>query len=73
MIGTYFTQLEQLLQQFPTIQSYTLTKKVYNIKQGFINGSILFENGEGKKLLMESKSPSSLSAGCRYIYAQIFK
>lgn len=45
MINTYFTQLEQLFQQFPNIQTYTLTKKIYNTKQGFINGSILFENG----------------------------
>ena len=45
MIDTYFTQLEQIFQQFPNIRTYTLTKKVYNTKQGFINGLICFENG----------------------------
>ncbi|MBD3308203.1 hypothetical protein GF339_17285 [candidate division KSB3 bacterium] len=45
MIDVYFRHLEQLLQQFPTIQSSTLTRKVYNATQGFITGSILFENG----------------------------
>ena len=45
MIDTYLIQLEQLFQQFPNIQTYTLTKKVYNTKQGFISGSIFFENG----------------------------
>lgn len=45
MIDAYFTQLEQILQKFPTIRSYTLKKKVYNNKQGFITGSIIFENG----------------------------
>lgn len=45
MIDKYFTQLEQIFQQFPNIQTYTLTKKVYNNKQGFINGMIVFENG----------------------------
>ena len=45
MIDTYFIQLEQLFQQFSNIQTYTITKKVYNTKQGFISGSIFFENG----------------------------
>ncbi len=45
MIDAYFTQLEQMLQTFPNIRSYTLKKKVYNIKQGYIHGSIMFESG----------------------------
>ena len=45
MIDAYFTQLEQVIQTFPQIQSYTLHKKVYNSKQGYIHGSILFESG----------------------------
>jgi hypothetical protein len=62
MINTYFTQLEQLFQQFPNIRTYTLTKKIYNTKQGFINGLILFENGyrldfvEVKNTDVQSKS-----------------
>jgi hypothetical protein len=45
MIDAYFTQLEQMLLTFPNIRSYTLKKKVYNIKQGYIQGSIMFESG----------------------------
>ena len=45
MIDQYFTQLEQQLQAFPTIQVSTLTKKRYNAKQGYISGSIRFDSG----------------------------
>lgn len=45
MIETYFAQLEQILQAFPNIQTHTLQKKIYNVKQGYINGSLLFSNG----------------------------
>ena len=45
MIETYFAQLEQILQAFPNIQSHTLQKKIYNVKQGHINSSLLFNNG----------------------------
>jgi len=45
MIEAYFTQVESILQDFPNIRSYTLTKKVYNLKQGYIGGAIVFENG----------------------------
>lgn len=45
MIEKYFGQIENLLQNFPIIITYTLTKKIYNHKQGYIRGSISFENG----------------------------
>ena len=45
MINIYFAELEQLLLSFPYIQSYTIKKKIYNSKQGYIQGSIVFENG----------------------------
>ena len=45
MIATYFKLIDSLLQDFPIIVSYTLTKKIYNRKQGYIGGSITFENG----------------------------
>ncbi len=45
MIETYFTQLEQILQAFPTIQSSMLKTKRYNAKQGSVSGSITFETG----------------------------
>ncbi len=44
MIESYFAKVEQVLQAFPSIRSYTLKKKVYNSKQGYIGGSIIFEN-----------------------------
>jgi hypothetical protein len=44
MIETYFSQIENILADFPNIRSYTLTKKVYNLKQGYINGVVVFEN-----------------------------
>lgn len=45
MIEAYFTQVESTLRDFPNIRTYTLTKKVYNLKQGHIGGAIVFENG----------------------------
>ncbi|QTA85779.1 toxin-antitoxin system TumE family protein [Desulfonema magnum] len=44
MIETYFAQLEKTLQEFRNIRSYTLTKKVYNFKQGFVSGKVVFED-----------------------------
>lgn len=43
MIEIYFTKLEQILQAFPNIQSYTLQKKIYNSKHGYIHGAVMFE------------------------------
>ncbi len=45
MIEAYFAELEKTLPGFPSIRFYTLNKKIYNVKQGFIHGSILFHNG----------------------------
>ena len=45
MIEKYFGQIERLLKDFPLITTYILTKKIYNHKQGYISGSISFENG----------------------------
>ncbi len=45
MITAYFAELEQTLQSFPNILRSTLTKKQYNAKQGYISGSVQFENG----------------------------
>ncbi|MCD6335150.1 MAG: hypothetical protein J7M27_07455 [Candidatus Latescibacteria bacterium] len=44
MIEAYFAQIERILRDFPDVRSYTLRKKIYNIKQGFIGGSITLEN-----------------------------
>ena len=32
MIEAYFAQLEGILRDFPNIQSYSLTQKIYNLK-----------------------------------------
>ena len=45
MIEAYLTQLEQVIQIFSNIASYTLRKKIYNAKQGYVGGTIMFENG----------------------------
>ena len=44
MIEAYFSRLEGILRDFPSIRSYTLTQKIYNLQQGFIGGKIVFEN-----------------------------
>ncbi|MCX7093950.1 MAG: DUF6516 family protein [Methylobacter sp.] len=44
MIEAYFIQLEQVLQEFPNSRSLSLTKKIYNFNQGYISGSVVFEN-----------------------------
>ncbi|MEW6621110.1 MAG: DUF6516 family protein [bacterium] len=44
MIEAYFEYVEKTIQDFPNIRSYTLSKKVYNAKQGFIRGIILFDD-----------------------------
>lgn len=45
MIEAYFEHIEHILQEFPTISSSFITKKFYNAKQGYLTGSITFENG----------------------------
>ena len=45
MIAAYFAQIESVIQAFPNIRSYELRRKVYNAKQGYIRGSIMFESG----------------------------
>ena len=44
MIDAYFARLEQYLNEFPAIRSSALTKKIYNAKQGFIKGVLVFED-----------------------------
>ena len=45
MIEGYFAEIERIIQIFSIIRSYTLHKKVYNAKQGYMSGSLLFESG----------------------------
>ena len=45
MIQEYFTRIENILQNFPNIRSYMVKTKVYSVRQGFISGSVIFDNG----------------------------
>ena len=44
MIETYFWQIEKTINEFPNIRFSSLTKKIYNATQGYISGSITFDN-----------------------------
>lgn len=44
MIEEYFSQIEHILQEFPNIRSVSVRKKIYNVKQGYIGVSVIFEN-----------------------------
>lgn len=44
MIQEYFTRIQNILQSFPCIRSYTVRTKVYSVRQGFISGSVVFDN-----------------------------
>lgn len=44
MIEEYFVQIEGIIKEFPNVRFVSLTKKIYNISQGYISGSIIFEN-----------------------------
>ncbi len=45
MIESYFAEIETAIQAFPNIRGYTLRKKIYNQRQGYIGGTIIFSNG----------------------------
>lgn len=45
MIKEYFSAIEYAIQEFPDVRSVSIRKKIFNIKQGVISGSIIFENG----------------------------
>lgn len=44
MIEAYFESVEKTIRAFSHVWSYTLSKKVYNVKQGFIRGVILLDD-----------------------------
>lgn len=66
MIDTYFAELEKTLQTFPNILGSTLTKKRYNAKQGYVSGSIQFEDGRRLEF-MELKN-TDRAAKVKYRY-----
>ncbi|MBF0210604.1 MAG: hypothetical protein HQK64_13245 [Desulfamplus sp.] len=44
MIDDYFLEIETIIKEFFNIRSLTLKKKIYSSKQGYISGSIVFDN-----------------------------
>lgn len=42
MFNNYFRSIEDIILSFSNIQTYTLTTKLYNAKQGFVKGIITF-------------------------------
>ncbi|NUN66257.1 hypothetical protein HCU40_16225 [Pseudanabaena biceps] len=44
MIETCFIEIEQTIREFPNVRFVSLTKKIYNATQGYVGGSIIFEN-----------------------------
>jgi hypothetical protein len=44
MIAVYFAQVERIIEAFPHIRTYELRKKIYNAKQGYVSGQIIFNN-----------------------------
>lgn len=45
MIEAYFEQVEGVLREFASLRAYTLTRRIYNLQQGYIGGTITFEAG----------------------------
>jgi len=46
MIEAYFAQIEQVLHTVPNTQNLSLRKTLYNNRQGYIAGSIVFDGGD---------------------------
>lgn len=44
MIEKYFIEIEQTISFFKNIKSYSLSRKIYNNKQGYIKGDIVFND-----------------------------
>jgi len=68
MIEEYFLQVETVLQEFPTIRSYALNKKIYNSRQGLIGGKIVFENGSSLEFTEVIDSEQESKVKYRYHY-----
>ena len=68
MIAAYFMEVEQVLQEFPNIQSSTLRKKQYNSRQGCISGSVEFETGCRLEFMELKDTDRSAKIKYRYQY-----
>lgn len=69
MIEDYFLQVESILRNFPAIQTYKLTKKVYNIHQGYIGGKIAFDNGSSLEFVevIDTERPTKIKYRYQYM------
>lgn len=68
MIEAYFESVEKTIQAFPYVWSYTLSKKVYNAKQGFIRGIILFDDDTRLEFVAVKDADVSENIKYRYQY-----
>lgn len=68
MIAAYFMKVEQVLQEFPNIQSSTLRKKQYNSRQGCISGSVQFDTGCRLEFMELKDTDRSAKIKYRYQY-----
>ena len=68
MIEDYFEYIEKTIQAFPHVRSYTLSKKVYNAKQGFIRGIILFDDDTRLEFVEVKDTDVSEKIKYRYQY-----
>lgn len=46
IIEAYFTQVEAVLRDFPSISASSIRKISYNSTQGYIGGTVMFGNGD---------------------------
>jgi len=69
VIEDYFLQVENILRDFPAIQAYELTKKVYNIHQGYIGGKITFDSGSSLEFIevVDTERPAKIKYRYQYM------
>ncbi len=68
MIFEYFKSLEAILSSFTIVKSYSIHKKIYNSKQGYISGKILFENDNILDFVEVKNSDKKSKMKYRYQY-----
>jgi len=68
MIESYFLQIEQTIREFPNVRYLSLTKKIYNASQGYINGSIIFENNHRLDFIEVKNTDTKPKIKYRYHY-----
>ena len=68
MIEAYFLQIEQTIREFPNVRYLSLTKKIYNASQGYINGSIIFENNHRLDFVEVKNTDTKPKIKYRYHY-----